>query len=106
MNKSNGLYPRVGVDAPVSGVVSQAGAVSLVETVRAVGLDRELSTALGRWRKPLAVHDPGKIILDLAMTLAVGGDCLADVALLRAEPACSVGRLGPDGVTDDRRAGR
>lgn len=34
-----------------------------------------------------AVHDPAKILLDLALGLAVGGDCLADVALLRAEPA-------------------
>jgi hypothetical protein len=32
------------------------------------------------------VHDPAKIVLDLALTLAPGGDCLADIALLRAEP--------------------
>jgi hypothetical protein len=32
------------------------------------------------------VHDPAKILLDLAVTLAVGGDCLADIGLLRAEP--------------------
>ena len=34
-----------------------------------------------------AVHDPGKVIADLAVTLALGGDCLADIAALRAEPA-------------------
>jgi Transposase DDE domain group 1 len=34
-----------------------------------------------------AVHDPGKIITDLAVTLALGGDCLADIAALRAGPA-------------------
>ena len=33
------------------------------------------------------MHDPGKIIADLAVTLALGGDCLADIAALRAEPA-------------------
>jgi hypothetical protein len=32
------------------------------------------------------VHDPGKIIGDLAMALALGGDCLADVAVLRSQP--------------------
>jgi Transposase DDE domain group 1 len=32
------------------------------------------------------VHDPGKIIADLALTLAMGGDCLADVAMLRSQP--------------------
>jgi hypothetical protein len=32
------------------------------------------------------VHDPGKILTDLVVTLGLGGDCLADVAVLRAEP--------------------
>ena len=51
------------------------------------GLDRALSAALAPWRKPMAIHDPAKVITDLAVTLALGGDCLADIALLRAEPA-------------------
>lgn len=33
------------------------------------------------------MHDPGKILLDVALTVALGGDCLADVGMLRAEPA-------------------
>ncbi|MDT0264262.1 IS1380 family transposase, partial [Jatrophihabitans lederbergiae] len=85
--KNIGLYPRVQTDTAAAKIVSQAGAVSLVETVRAAGLDRVLSEALARWRKPLARHDPGKIVTDLALALAVGGDCLADVAVLRAEPS-------------------
>jgi Transposase DDE domain group 1 len=68
-------------------VVSQAGSVLLVETVRKVGVDRALSAALASWRKPRAVHDPGKILLDVAPAVAMGGDCLADVGMLRAEPA-------------------
>jgi hypothetical protein len=32
------------------------------------------------------VHDPGKILLDVALGVALGGDCLADMALPRAEP--------------------
>ena len=74
------------VDTAGTGVVSHAGATLLVETVAKVGLDRALSSALGRWRRPTAVHDPGKIVCDLAITLAIGGDCLADIAALRAEP--------------------
>ena len=89
--KRSGLYPLVGVDASGSGVVSQAGGVLLVETIRAVGIDRLLSQALSRWRKPAARHDPGKVVLDLAVALALGGDCLADVALLREQP----GVFGP-----------
>ena len=86
MKKRSGLYPRVGVDAAGSGVVSQAGGVTLVETLRVSGLDAALSRALAPWRKPTATHDPAKVVCDLALTLAVGGDCLADVAVVRAEP--------------------
>lgn len=68
-------------------VVSQAGGVLLVETVRKAGLDTAISAALTPWRKARAVHDPGKILLDVALAVALGGDCLADVAMLRAEPA-------------------
>jgi hypothetical protein len=67
-------------------VVSLAGAVVLVETARRTGLDQELCQGLGRWRRPGARHDPAKIVLDLALTLAVGGDCLADIAALRGQP--------------------
>jgi hypothetical protein len=67
-------------------VVSQAGAVLLVETARKAGLDQAISTALTPWRRPRAVHDPGKILLDVALAVALGGDCLADAAMLRAEP--------------------
>ena len=34
-----------------------------------------------------AVHDPGKVLLDVAVAVALGGDCLADVAAVRAQPA-------------------
>jgi Transposase DDE domain group 1 len=41
---------------------------------------------LVRWRAPRAVHDPVKVIADLAAALTLGGDCLADIALLREQP--------------------
>jgi hypothetical protein len=34
----------------------------------------------------LAIHDPGKIVLDLAVAVALGGDCAADIAVARAQP--------------------
>ncbi|KQV20619.1 transposase [Kitasatospora sp. Root187] len=67
-------------------MVSQAGGVLLVETARRTGLVAVLSSALAPWRKPRAVHDPGKILLDVALAVALGGDCLADVGVLRVEP--------------------
>jgi hypothetical protein len=86
VSKRSGFYPCPVADTAGQKVVSQAGGLLLTETVRAVGLDRELASALAPWRPRNAVHDPAKIVLDLAVTLAVGGDCLADVAVLRAEP--------------------
>jgi len=78
--------PKVAVSADGKGLVSQAGAVLLFQALRVTGLDRGLPLALGRWRAPQAVHDPGKIIADLAVAVALGGDCLADIAVLRAQP--------------------
>jgi hypothetical protein len=72
-------------------VVSHAGGVLLTALIGRTGLEEVLSRALSPWRKPHAVHDPAKVVLDLAVTLALGGDCLADVALLRSAP----GVFGP-----------
>ncbi len=87
MRKSTGSYPSLIVDTTAKRVVSHAGAVLLAGTAGRVGLDRELSAALRPWMRPLAVHDPGKVLLDLAISVAIGGDCLADIAQVRAEPA-------------------
>lgn len=87
MKKRIGSYPRVRVEGGGRGVVSQAGGVLLVETIRKTGLDQAISAALAPWHKPRAVHDPGKVLLDVALAVALGGDCLADVGMLRAEPA-------------------
>ncbi len=35
----------------------------------------------------MAIHDPGKALLDLAISVAIGGDCLADIAQVRSESA-------------------
>ena len=72
--------PRT-TDSPV---VSHVGAVLLTDTIRAAGLDVGLSGTLSRWRLPLAVHDPAKVLLDLALGLAV------DVA------ACALGNRHAD----------
>jgi len=92
---TTGFYPRVRVDTSRTSAVGQAGGVLLVETVRTAGVDAALSAELRRWRKPAAVHDPAKVLLDVALTLALGGDCLADVNLLRGEPGV-FGRVASD----------
>src|SRR3954469_14833926 len=86
VKKRSGCYPRLAIDGQGSSVVPKAGAVLLLRTAEAVGLDAALSEAGRPWRRPLARHDPGKVLLDQAVSLAIGGDCLADLAQLRSAP--------------------
>ena len=89
--KDRDLRPWLSVIAGGESLVSHAGGVLLVETARRSGLAKQLSRLLGPWREPLAVHDPGKIVLDLAIAVALGGDAACDIAVLRAQP----GVFGP-----------
>ena len=84
--KNSARGGRVAVSADGRGLMSQAGSVLLWETMRVTGPGRGLPRGLARWRAPRAVHDPGKIVADLAAAVALGGDCLADIAVLREQP--------------------
>ena len=85
--QNTGRRPKIVVSGDGTGIVSHAGALLLTETARVTGLQAGLSAGLGRWRASRAFHDPGKIVADLAVAVALGGDCLADAGVLRAEPA-------------------
>lgn len=86
MRYVTGLYPRVRVDVAKSGAVVQPGGVLLTETVRASGLDVSLRDELDRFTRFGARHHLGKIVTDLAITLALGEDDLAGAGLIRDEP--------------------
>jgi hypothetical protein len=85
------FYPRLEVDTAPCASVAQAGGVMLTDTIAVTGLAIQLRAGLAPWRKDLAVHDPAKVLLDLALTVALGGEHLSDVAVLRGEP----GLYGP-----------
>ena len=46
-------------------------------------------------RRRRSAHDPGVVLTQLAVMLADGGDCLADIAVLRQQPEL-FGRVGSD----------
>ena len=46
--------PKITVSADGKGLVSQAGALLLAETLRVTGLGEALTAELARWRGPLA----------------------------------------------------
>nr|WP_231110731.1 IS1380 family transposase [Mycobacterium avium] len=66
--------------------MSSAGGLLLSQTLRCSGLDRAMSAALAPWRAPRSVHDPAKVLIDVAIAVALGGDCAADIAVVRAQP--------------------
>jgi len=73
------------VDAGRESLVSSAGGLLLRQTLHCLGLEKAMSAALAPWRAPRAVHDPAKILTDLAIAVALGGDCAADLAVVRAQ---------------------
>ena len=78
--------PSVVLDPVRESLISSSGALLLREVIGVAALDRGLAAALAPWRPGRARHDPGKVLLDLAIAVALGGDCLADVAAVRAQP--------------------
>ena len=75
------------LDVERESLISSSGALLVQQTIAVAGLGRGLSAALAPWRLDRARHDPGKALLDVATALALGGDCVSDVAVLRAQPA-------------------
>ena len=82
--------PWFEVTADGEGLVAHAGAALLVGLAERLGLPAELDRWTGRDQPGRARHRAGKVLTDLAVMLADGGDCLSDLAALRDQP----GRFG------------
>ena len=83
--KGNPVFGVI-LDGGRESLVSCSGALLVRQALQLAGLDRGLSAALAPWRTRRTIHDPGKVLLDVAIAVALGGDCLADVAAVRAQP--------------------
>jgi hypothetical protein len=68
-----------------AGLVSHAGAGLLAEAADRLGLTAALSEGLAGMRERRGGHDPGRVVRDLAVMLADGGDCLADLRAVREQ---------------------
>jgi hypothetical protein len=78
--------PRtVEVTSDGEGLVSHAGAALLAELADRVGLTMALSEALAVTRERRSAHDPGRVLRDLAVMVADGGDCVQDLEALRGQ---------------------
>jgi hypothetical protein len=83
--------PPMTVTADGRGVVSHAGSRLLADLADRTTLTAELSAALAGLGRPRAVHDPGRVLVDLAVAIADGAECISDIAVLADQP----GLFGP-----------
>ena len=79
--------PKITVTADGDGVVSHAGARLLSDVASAVGLDAWFGEVAGGGRVRRSAHDPGRVLSDLAVLLADGGEAISDLAVLRDQDA-------------------
>jgi hypothetical protein len=88
---SQGLLPyTVEVVPDADGLTSRAGLPLVLETMRALGLPRVIREQV-RVRERQSGYTEGEKIEALVLLLAAGGDCLDDIAVLRADSG--LGRL-------------
>jgi Transposase DDE domain group 1 len=77
---------RFEVTADGDGLVGHAGAALLAELAERLGLAAEVDRWAGRGQPSRARHRAGTVVVDLAVMLADGGDCLSDLGALRDQP--------------------
>jgi hypothetical protein len=87
--------PPVTATAAGQGVVSHAGSRLLADVADRTTLTAELSEALAGLRKPRSRHDPGRVLVDMAVAIADGATTISDVAVL-VDQAALFGAVASD----------
>jgi hypothetical protein len=70
------------VSADGAGVVSHVGARLLADLADQTTLTARLSAVFASRATPQTSHDPGRVLVDVAVMLADGGECISDIAVL------------------------
>ena len=78
---------KVDVTADGEGLISHAGSALLAQVADKTGLTGALSLRLSSMRERRSGHDPGRVVRDLAVMLADGGECVSDLGGLRDQLA-------------------
>jgi hypothetical protein len=68
------------------GVASHAGSRLLADLADAAGVSAAFADALGGLRVRRSGHDPGRVLTDVAVMLADGGEAISDLGVLRDQP--------------------
>jgi Transposase DDE domain group 1 len=79
--------PPVEVSADGVGVVSHAGSRLLADLADRTTLSAQLSAVFAARTAAQTAHDPGRALVDVAVMLADGGECISDIAALSDQAA-------------------
>jgi hypothetical protein len=85
--KRGGRDVKVEVRADGEGLVSHAGTALIAETADRLGLTSALDRGLGDLFERSPTHSPGRVVRDLAVMLADGGEALCDLGSVRDQEA-------------------
>jgi len=85
--KRDGRSVTVEVTADGAGLVSHAGTALIAQVAEKVGLTKALSRGLAGVKQRRRGHDPGRVVCDLALMLADGGECVSDLGAVREQDA-------------------
>jgi Transposase DDE domain group 1 len=77
----------VDVTADGTGLVSRAGSGLLAQVADRLALTRALSTGLAGLKARRRGYDAGRVVRDLAVMLADGGECVSDLGAVRDQQA-------------------
>jgi hypothetical protein len=77
--------PDLVVTADGRGVASHAGSRLLADLAEVTGLAQGYADAMRGSRQRCSRHDPGRVLVDLAVMLADGGEAISDLAVLREQ---------------------
>ncbi len=83
----DGRPVTVEVTADGAGLVSHAGSALLGQVAEKLGLTGALSARLAGLKQRRRGHDPGRVMRDLAVMLADGGECVSDLGAVREQDA-------------------
>ncbi|HLW95883.1 MAG TPA: IS1380 family transposase [Solirubrobacteraceae bacterium] len=83
----DGRSVTVDVTADGTGLVSHAGSALLAGVADKLGLTKALSLRLAGLKARRRGHDPGRVVRDLVVMLADGGECVADLGAVRDQEA-------------------
>jgi hypothetical protein len=83
----DGRPVTVEVTADGPGLVSHAGTALVGQVADKLGLTSALSVCLAVIKQRRRGHDPGRVVRDLAVMLADGGECVSDLGATRDQDA-------------------